>query len=237
MSEKQSELKFAFQKAFPVMIGYLMLAMGYGLYMHNLGFSFWFPTIMAAVIYGGSVEFIVASLLVARFAPWNVFLVTLVVGFRQFFYSLAMLNKYRNTSIFQRLILIFGESDETFSVNYALEVPTNLKTKLVYTYVTIFNYLAWVMGAFLGGFSGHLLGIQLRGLNFMMTALFIVLFLEQFLKEQSHLSSFSGLIITTISLVVIGKTYFLLVTLSFLVVEYAIKYYLNQKRVFPHDID
>lgn len=97
MSEKQSELKFAFQKAFPVMIGYLMLAMGYGLYMHNLGFSFWFPTIMAAVIYGGSVEFIVASLLVARFAPWNVFLVTLVVGFRQFFYSLAMLNKYRNT--------------------------------------------------------------------------------------------------------------------------------------------
>jgi 4-azaleucine resistance transporter AzlC len=237
MTANQTELSFAFKKAFPVMIGYLVLAAGYGLYMHNLGFSFWFPTIMAAVIYGGSVEFIVASLLVTRFAPWNVILVTLVVGFRQFFYSLAMLDKYRHAPRWQRLLLIFGESDETFSVNYSLTIPENLNAELVYSYVTVFNYFSWIAGAFLGGFSGHLLGLQIKGLDFMMTALFIVLFLEQFLKEQNHLSSISGLLITAISLLLVGENYFLLVTFGLLVIEYGIKYYLEQKQVFHHDID
>ena len=88
------DLSFAFTTSIPVMFGYVILGIGYGLYMHNLGFSFWYPTLMAMTIYGGSVEFVIASLLTQHFNPLNVLLITAVVGFRQFFYGLPMLKKY-----------------------------------------------------------------------------------------------------------------------------------------------
>lgn len=85
---------YAFKTSLPVLFGYLFLGIGYGLYMHNLGFSFWYPTLMAATIYGGSVEFVIANMLTQQFNPLNVLLITAVVGFRQFFYGISML---RNT--------------------------------------------------------------------------------------------------------------------------------------------
>lgn len=84
MSIKDGEFRFAFRQSIPVLFGYIALGLGYGLYMHNLGFSFIYPTLMALTIYGGSVEFVIANMLIQHFQPVNVLLVTLVVGFRQF---------------------------------------------------------------------------------------------------------------------------------------------------------
>ena len=102
----------------------------------------------------------------------------------------------------------------------------------VNTWITILDWGYWVLGAFLGGFLGSALQLQVKGLDFVMTALFIVLALDQFLQEESHVSSVSGVVITIISLLTVGKTYFLVVTLLLLVAEY---YYLTKRRAKGDD--
>lgn len=221
------EFHFAFRQSIPVLFGYVTLGLGYGLYMHNLGFSFWYPTLMALTIYGGSVEFVIANMLVQHFNPLNVLLITLVVGFRQSFYALSMLKQYRHAG-WRKWLLIFGLTDETFVLNYYTKVPEGMSQVKVDTWITLLDWGYWVLGAFLGGFLGSIFQLQIKGLDFVMTALFIVLALDQFLKEDSHVSSVSGILITIISLLFVGKTWFLVVTLILLVIEY---YWLTKRRI------
>ncbi len=102
----------------------------------------------------------------------------------------------------------------------------------VNTWITVLDWGYWVLGAFLGGFLGSVFQLQVKGLDFVMTALFIVLALDQFLQEKSHVSSISGVLITIISLLAVGKTYFLIVTLLLLVAEY---YYLTRRHAKGDD--
>lgn len=231
MKKLDGEFRFALGKSMPVLLGYVTLGLGYGLYMHNLGFSFWYPTLMALTIYGGSVEFVIANMLVQHFNPLNVLLITLVVGFRQSFYALSMLKQYRHAGWRKRL-LIFGLTDETFVINHYTKVPQEMSQVKVNTWITVLDWGYWVLGAFLGGFLGSVFQLQVKGLDFVMTALFIVLALDQFLQEKSHVSSISGVLITIISLLAVGKTYFLIVTLLLLVAEY---YYLTRRHAKGDD--
>lgn len=218
--------RFALVTSMPVLFGYVILGLGYGLYMHNLGFSFWYPTLMALTIYGGSVEFLIANLLLQHFAPLNVLLITAVVGFRQFFYGLSMLSKYPHRG-WKKWLLLFGLTDETFVLNYYTEIPDDCNADSVHVWITVLDYSYWVLGAFWGGFLGSSLNIQIKGLDFVMTALFLVLAVDQFLKEERHISSVSGIIITIVCLLIFGKTYFLVATLLLLVAEY---YYIYRRK-------
>lgn len=231
MKKLDGEFHFALGKSMPVLLGYVTLGLGYGLYMHNLGFSFWYPTLMALTIYGGSVEFVIANMLVQHFNPLNVLLITLVVGFRQSFYALSMLKQYRHAG-WRKWLLIFGLTDETFVINHYTKVPQEMSQVKVNTWITVLDWGYWVLGAFLGGFLGSVFQLQVKGLDFVMTALFIVLALDQFLQEKSHVSSISGVLITIISLLAVGKTYFLIVTLLLLVAEY---YYLTRRHAKGDD--
>ncbi len=217
------EWRIALTTTTPVMLGYIVLGMGYGLYTHNLGFAWWYPTLMALTIYGGSVEFVIANMLTQTFNPLTVLVITLVVGFRQFFYSIALLGKYRGRGL-QKFFQIFALTDETFVVNYHLNLSNDVDHQYVYTLVSLLDYFYWVLGAWLGGVLGSAFSIQIEGLDFTMTALFLVLALEQILKEKNHLSTLSGLIITVGCLILVGKTYFLLVTLLLLVIEFTVVY-------------
>ena len=231
MKKLDGEFRFALGKSMPVLLGYVTLGLGYGLYMHNLGFSFWYPTLMALTIYGGSVEFVIANMLVQHFNPLNVLLITLVVGFRQSFYALSMLKQYRHAG-WRKWLLIFGLTDETFVINHYTKVPQEMSQVKVNTWITVLDWGYWVLGAFLGGFLGSVFQLQVKGLDFVMTALFIVLALDQFLQEKRHVSSISGVLITIISLLAVGKTYFLIVTLLLLVAEY---YYLTRRHAKGDD--
>lgn len=214
-----SNFTFAFRQSIPILFGYVMLGFGYGLYMHNLGLAFWYPPLMAATVYGGSVEFILANMLVQKFNPLTVLSVTLVVGSRQFFYGLSMLKRYRSAG-WRKWLLIFGLSDETFVLNYYTKVPQGLDQTTVDVWITVLDWSYWVLGAFLGGFLGHIFQLQIKGIDFIMTALFIVLALDQILREENHLSSISGMVITIVCLLLFGKTYFIIVALLLLVLEY-----------------
>lgn len=206
---KLRALKAAFPHTIPIMAGFLFLGMTYGIYMSSLGFSFVYPLGMALIIYAGSMEFVTANLLIGAFNPLQAFLMTLMINARHLFYGLAMLEKY-NIPGLKRLYLIFGMSDETFSVNCSAEPPAEVDGSWFMFFVTLLNQSYWVLGAALGGLFGMLLKFNTQGLDFVMTAMFVVIFLENWLKEKNHTSALAGLGISVVCLALFGAEGFII---------------------------
>lgn len=205
--------KAAFPYSMPMMIGFLFLGFAYGLYMKALGFSVWYPVLMAALIYAGSVEFIVAGALVSAFAPLHIFLITLMVSGRQVFYGISMLEKYGAQHGKKRWYMISALVDESFSLNYMAKIPPQLDKGWYMFFVTLYLQCYWVLGAGLGNIFGSLLPVDLKGVEFAMTALFLIIFTENWIKETTHESSLLGFGLALVCLILVGKEHFLIPTL------------------------
>lgn len=230
---KTKALKTAFPHTIPILAGFAFLGMTYGIYMNVSGFPFWYPLIMSIVIFGGSLEFLATSMLLSPFAPLQVFLVTLMVQARHLFYGISMLDKYRsvwhldddkadlcNASFFHRFFrkcrrfyLIFGLCDETFSINYTADIPEDVDRGWFYYFVTLLNRLYWIAGATIGGLCGNLIHFNTEGLDFVMTAMFVVIFLDQWLKEKHHISQWIGFIASVTCLALFGADNFMVPTM------------------------
>ena len=204
--------KAAFPHTIPIMAGFCFLGMTYGIYMNVSGFPFWYPMIMSLTIFGGSLEFLTVSMLLAPFAPLQVFLMTLMIQARHLFYGISMLDKYKDTG-WKKPFLIFGMCDETFSVNYTAEIPERIDKGWFYFFVTLLDYLYWFGGATLGGLLGNLIHFNTQGLDFVMTAMFVVIFLDQWLKEKHHISAWIGLISSAVCLYLFGANNFMIPTM------------------------
>ena len=202
----------AFPRTLPILAGFLFLGATYGVYMNVSGFSFWYPLAMSIVIYGGSLEFLAVSMLLAPYAPVQVFLTALLVQARHLFYGIAMLDKYKGLG-WKKPYLIFGLCDETFSVNCTAEIPPEVDRGWFYFFVTLLDQLYWVGGATLGGLLGSLISFNTEGLDFVMTAMFVVIFLEQWRKEPHHVSQWVGLAASVACLLIFGADNFLIPTM------------------------
>ncbi|HHF3533470.1 TPA: azaleucine resistance protein AzlC [Haemophilus influenzae] len=205
--------KAAFPYSVPMIAGFLFLGIAYGIYMKALGFGFLYPTLMALLIYAGSVEFIAAGALIAPFSPISVLLITLMISARQIFYGISMLEKYGIHIGKKRWYLITTLVDESFSLNYMAKIPPHLDKGWYMFFVSLYLHIYWVLGAVMGNLFGTVLPFNLKGVEFSMTALFLVIFAENWLKEKSHESSLLGLGIAFAFLLIIGKEYFLIPTL------------------------
>lgn len=178
-------LRAAFPYTIPIFAGFWFLGIAYGIYMHAAGFGFVYPMLMSLLIFGGSLEFVAVSLLLSPFNPVAALLVSLMVQARHLFYGIAMLDRYRDTG-WKRPYLIFGLCDETFSINYSAEVPDGVDRGWFMFFVTLLNQLYWVTGATMGGLLGEVVPFDTEGLSFVMTALFVVIFLDQWQKDPGH---------------------------------------------------
>lgn len=211
--DKKGSFSSAFRAAFPytipVMTGYLFLGISYGIYMKVSGFSFLYPMFMAITIFGGSLEFLAVSLLMSTFAPLQTFLMALVIQARHLFYGLAMLEKYKNTGL-KKLYLIFALTDETFSVNCSTPVPEGMDKGKFYFAVSLFDQCYWVSGATIGGILGSFIPFNTEGLDFVMTAMFVVIFIEQWLKEKKHYTAFIGVLSSVLCLLLFGADSFII---------------------------
>ena len=201
----------AFPKTLPILAGFLFLGFSYGFYMQSLGFSFLYPMLMALTI-GGSLEFVAINMLLGAFAPLQTFLMTLMIQARHLFYGISMLEKYRETG-WKKIYLIFGMCDESFSINYSAEIPKDVDRGWFMFFVTLLNQFYWVSGATLGGILGGYISIDTKGLDFVMTALFVVIFLEQWLKEKKHYTALIGLFASILCLIGFGAESFLIPTM------------------------
>ena len=209
---RRMALAAAFPHTLPILAGFLFLGTAYGIYMNISGFSFWYPMLMALTIFGGSLEFVAVSMLLSPFAPVQTLIMALMLQARHLFYGISMLDRFKNMD-WKRFYLIFGLCDETFSINYTAEIPEDIDPGWFMFFITLLNQLYWVFGATLGGLLGSLLPFDTQGLDFVMTAMFVVIFLEQWLKEKAHHSSLIGIGASAVCLYFFGADSFLIPTM------------------------
>ena len=181
---RRRALSAAFPYTIPIFAGFWFLGLAYGIYMNVSGFSAWYPMFMSMLIFGGSLEFVAVTMLLSSFAPLQTLIMTLMIQARHLFYGLSMLDKFKGTG-WKKPYLIFGMCDETFSINYTAKIPEHVDKGWFMFFVTLHNQIYWVSGATLGGILGSLLSFDTEGLDFVMTAMLVVIFLEQWLKEKS----------------------------------------------------
>ncbi len=204
-----SAFRAAFPVTLPVLAGYWLLGATYGLYMRSLGFSPWYPILMAWLVYGGSLEFVAASLLLAPFAPVTTFCLAFVIQARHLFFGIAMLDRFRGLG-WKKPYLIFGMSDETFALEFSQKAPEGADPAWFMTAITFLDRMYWVGGAATGALFGGLLTFNLKGLPFVMTAMFVVIFLDRFLQEKNHVPAVIGGAASVASLLLFGKENFMI---------------------------
>ena len=202
-------LRAAFPFTLPVFAGYLFLGFSYGLYAHSAGLAFWYPVSMAALVYGGSLEFVLVSMLCAPFSPVTVFVAALVIQARHLFYGLAMLGRYQRTG-WKKFFLIFGMSDETFAINCSTAVPEGADRGWFYLWVTWLDQLYWIAGAALGALTGMAIRIPVKGIEYIMTAMFVCIFLDRIRSEKQGYTALIGLGSSILCLAIFGPDRFLI---------------------------
>ncbi len=214
---KSTNIKKAFKAAFPYTIpifaGFWFLGLTYGIYMNVSGFSFLYPMLMSITIFAGSMEFITANMLLGSFNPVQAFLMTLMINARHLFYGISMLDRFRGTGL-KKLYLIFGMCDETFSINYTAEIPSDVDRGWFMFFVTLLNHFYWFSGSTLGGIFGSFIHFDTEGLDFVMTAMFVVIFMEQWLKDKQHISALLGLGISILCLLIFGADNFIIPSMA-----------------------
>ena len=199
----------AFPHTIPIFAGYVFLGMSYGILMKTSGFPFWYPILTSLTVYAGSMEFVTVNLLLGAFDPFQAVSMALMLNARHLFYGISMLETYKGTG-WKKLYLIFGLSDETFSVNCAIEPPLGIDRSWFYFLITILDQSYWVLGAALGGIFGSFFPFSTKGLDFVMTALFVVIFLEHMLSGKDRSSTWIGLGLSLVALLVFGANGFLI---------------------------
>ena len=214
-------LRAALPKTLPIFAGFWFLGMSYGILMKVNGFSFLYPMLMALTIFGGSLEFVAASLLMGSFAPLQTLLVTLMIQARHLFYGISMLEKYKGTG-WKKFYLIFGMCDESFSINYSASIPEGIDRSWFMFFVTLLNHLYWISGATLGGLIGNFITFNTEGLDFVMTAMFVVIFIEQWLKEKKHYTALIGVFASVLCLIIFGAESFIIPTMAVIFIMLAL---------------
>lgn len=206
---RRRAFKAAFPHTIPILAGFLFLGFTYGVYMNVSGFSFWYPMLMSLTVFAGSVEFAAVNMLLGAFNPLQTLALTVMINARHLFYGISMLDKYRGCGI-KKLYLIFGMCDESFSINYTADIPKDVDRGWFMFFVTLLNHIYWVSGATLGGIFGSFIHFNTDGLEFVMTAMFVVIFLEQWLKEKNHAGSALGLVLSAVCLCIFGADGFII---------------------------
>lgn len=210
-------IKYVFPKTIPIMAGFTFIGLAYGIYMNSLGFGPAYAILMSIFIFAGSMEFVAGSMLVGTFNPISAFLLTLMINARHLFYGISMLDKFKGVGK-KKFYLIYGMCDETFVINSTAKVPTHVNSGWFMFYVTIFNQIYWVGGTTLGSFFGTAIPFNTEGIEFVMTALFAVIFLDQWKKERYHVSSIIGIGASVFSLIIFGAENFILPAMVIIVI-------------------
>lgn len=215
--EFQEAFAAAFPHTLPVLTGFLVLGMAYGVLMHTKGYGTLWAVLMSAIAFCGSMQFVAITLLTTAFNPIQAFLLSLMVNARHLFYGISMLEKYKGLGKI-RPFLIYVLCDETFSISSSINPPEQINRKYFYFSISALDYSYWVLGTFLGGTLGGFLTFNTKGLDFVLTALFVVLFLEQVKKKENRVSGMIGVICTIVGLIIFGPDNIVIPSMIFIII-------------------
>ena len=199
----------AFYKSVPVMAGYVVLGIGFGILMRNAGYGVLWAAAMSIFIYAGSLQYVGVSLLSGGASVITTVLTSVMVNARHLFYSISMIDKYKDAGRYKPY-MIFALTDETYSLLCDGKAPDGADPDLYKFLVSLFNQCYWVTGSILGSLLGAVLPFSTAGIEFSMTALFIASYTEQWISAKDHVPALTGLISTLVSLLVFGRDNFLI---------------------------
>lgn len=213
---KRKAFKAALPYSLPICIGFLFIAVSYGFLMRSKGFSFIYPIVMSCFIFAGSMEFVTVELLLSAFNPFHALLLTLMVNARHLFYGISMLDKYKGTG-WKKFYLIFGMCDETFSINCSVTPPQGVDRGWFMFFVTLLNHAYWVTGATVGSLLGSFIRFNTNGIEFIMTALFVVMFVNQWNESEGHKPALVGIGCTLGCLILFGAENFMIPAMTLII--------------------
>lgn len=206
---KTRAFRAALPYTLPICIGFMVLGISYGFFMSSKDFSFWYPMLMSLLIFAGSMEFVTVGLLLSAFNPFHAFFLAFMVNARHLFYGISMLGKYKGMG-WKKNYLIFGMCDESFSINCTVAPPPDVDRGWFMFFVTLLNHLYWVAGATLGAVLGSIIHFDTKGIEFVMTALFVVMFVNQWENTDDHIPALVGVGCSILCLFIFGGENFIL---------------------------
>ena len=211
----KSAARAAFLDTIPVMTGYLFLGFGFGIFLNENGYGLLWALTMSLFIYAGSMQYVAVSLLTGGAGLVTTALTTLMVNARHLFYGISMLDTYKNTGR-KKPYLIFSLTDETYSLVSQGRIPEGVSRNTYFFLVSLFDQFYWVAGSALGSVAGKWIPINYEGIDFVLTALFVTIFVEQWLSTEDHTPALVGFFGTALCLLLFGKDIFLIPSMAFI---------------------
>lgn len=209
MKEKSKAFRAALPYTIPVLTGYIFLGFAYGILMNSKGFGVGYTLLMSLIVYAGSGQYLAITLLTTAFNPLHALVMTLMVNARHIFYGISMLEKYKNMGRVKPY-LIFGLTDETFSIVCSVNPPEGVNPRWFRFFITLLDHCYWVLGSVLGGVFGSFITFNTKGLDFVLTALFVVIFLGQWKTKQNRRPAIIGVLCSVICLLIFGQDNFII---------------------------
>ncbi len=215
---KRKALKAAFPYTIPIMVGFMFMGFSFGILMKGEGLSVLYTFFMSVFVFSGSMQFVAVGVMVAAFDPLHAFLLTLTVNARYLFYGIPMLEKYGNTGL-KKPYLIFGMCDETFTINCSVTPKEDVDKGWFMFFVTLLNHIYWVTGSTLGAIAGSFLKFNTKGIDFIMTALFTVMLVNQWEEQKDHVPALIGILGAFLCIFVFGADSFMIPAMILIIVS------------------
>lgn len=210
---KRSLLKTVFLDTVPVLTGYLFLGAGFGILLSEAGYGPGWALLMSVCIYAGSGQYLLVSLLTSGASLLSNAIATLLVNARHLFYGISLIDTYKNAGK-KKPYMIFGLTDETYSLVTQAKLSEGVDRTAYCFWVTLFDQCYWILGCTLGNLAGYLLPIDFTGVSFVLTALFVTMFVEQWLSTKDHGPALIGVLCTAACLLIFGSELFLIPSMA-----------------------
>lgn len=199
----------AIKASIPVMMGYIVLGIAFGMLLESKGYGVIYAFVMSTFIYAGSMQFVAINLLTSGASLVSAAIMTLFVNARHMVYGLSMIKKFKDMGSLKPY-MIFSLTDETYSLLVGSKVPDGCEEKYYLFFISLFDQCYWIIGSLIGSFIGSMLSINTTGLDFAMTALFVVIVLEQYLTSEKHIYTNIGFAISIVCLIIFGSESFII---------------------------
>jgi len=209
LEQKIKALKAAFPHTIPVLTGFTFIGIAYGILMNSKGYGFGWSALFSLIVFAGSSQYVAITFLISVFNPVYALLMALMINARYLFYGISLLEKYKDTGRLKPF-LIFGLCDETFSIVYSTVPPKDVDKNWFMFFITLLNYIYWALGSAAGGLLGSIISFNTKGLDFVLTALFVIIFMEQWKSQKEHRPAVIGVLCSVICLIVFGPDNFII---------------------------
>ena len=205
----EKAFKAAFPYTIPVMTGYLFIGMAFGVMIQEKGYNFLWAILMSVLCYAGSGQYLAVNFFSPGVSLLQVIFMEFMLNIRHIFYGLSLLERFAKMGK-KRLYMIFSLTDETYSLFFVTKVPKDVEEGQFLFAIALLDQLYWIIGSAIGAIAGTLIPFDTTGIDFAMTALFVVIFVEQWLTSRNHLPALTGIAASLICLLIFGSDNFIL---------------------------